>query len=256
MRKSVIWYAPTIVGRNQKNWTNQGAGSGSGSTSPIPISQITNQWKMNETSGTMLDSIGGDDLAITGTVGRTGTNGSKINTSRSFIGTGYGSKVAGDTLACVGLDFSFSCWFLLSSVDPSPTRQIFLCRNAGSTDGNLHWILRTEAGILKLYIGNGVANAFASSQIAASVTQNVWHHFAMSFTKATQNVRWTYDGSAVTSTSFAGFAPATSGLKVGIGGEVAELWYGNIDCIKLGAGKIWTDAELIADWNSGNGWEL
>lgn len=218
------------------------------------LTGLTAQWKLNEASGVFVDSRNSYNLTA---VNSPGTAAGKINTCRTFDGTSYASRTAAAALMPLSSDFSFSTWFYMGST--IGTRQIFGLRNAGSLDGDLHWILRGEGSAIKLYVGQGSGDLFSSTTVIGSFSTSTWYHFACSVKFSTKEVRYRVDGGAATSftsTYVPTVSPATP--KILIGGEVLELLASGsrVDCTKLWAGTLLTDALLLSDYNSGVGIEL
>lgn len=224
--------------------------SGEGSASNVVTANTVNfittptiQYKCNEASGSLLDSLGTRHLtAINSPSSVAGT----VGNARGYDGSNNFSAVADAVMMCLGVNFGVSVIFKVGSA--SGTRQIVSCRNAGSGDGDLLWILRFEGTDLKLYVGNG-EGLFSVFTIGSVVTNGIYH-CAFSVINATGEVRGVFDGSAAFSIGTSAYVPTTSpsAPKLGVGGDVLELlpsgsW---TDAIQIWSGHAPTDAELEA----------
>lgn len=225
--------------------------------SPL-LTNLVSQYKLNESSGNALDSIGGYDLTQNGT---SSSVAGKINTARGFDGSCYFNRTPNAAQRPADVNFSLSVWFYLGTV-AAGTRQIFSYREAGSASGNIYFIVRMEAAALVLYTGTGAGGSFSNSTRATGLTTGGWYHYAMSLTFATKAVRDSLNGGTVgtwtpTHVPTLGVGAMPSPI-ISLGGDVLELMGsgGRIDCAKLWIGRALSDADMLLDYNSGSGVEL
>lgn len=211
------------------------------------------QYKLNEASGNAIDSNGNLDLATIGSDPGTATG--KVNQCRTIGVAGGFTSNATASAAGIGTDWSLSAWMYFGGI--GATYDVFTCRQIAS--GNLCWMIRSETTSLKMYVGDSVGNF--SSTTVGTVSSTTWYHFACSFKLSTKELRYRFNGGTVTSFTSTYAPTVTTNQKVSI---ACDGSFGGAETMPSGSRvdvmKFWTrqlsDAELLLDYNGGNGVEL
>lgn len=212
-------------------------------------------WPLNESAATS-DAIGKLGVYDVTKVNDPGVGGSGIGTAyRTSNGSNqYFSKLANASLASYGEDMWISAWFYASGL--SGIRQIASSRDAGSANGTLSWILRTEIANLVFYLGTGLNADLWASPALAVVTAGVWNHAAITCRASDKKVKVSINGGAVTEYTSTKYPTIVAGTeKFCIMGDVLELWNGRVKCVAKGhgtaAGAFLSDALLQGLYNGG-----
>lgn len=242
---------------------NNGGGGGSKSRQKAIIVNTPSvvyeyQYKLNEASGNALDSLGGLNLTAAGSPGSLA---GRVGNARSFNGTtdGFSVNVSGNKLqGNNGTTLNPVCgsaWF--NSNTGSGTRQIFGCRRLGSATAFISWIVRQEGANIVFYYGDNGGN-FTNWTIG-TIAQNTWQHvaFAIDYQASNSPIHIRVDGgSVITHTGITTTAINDPNGTLNVGGQALEMWSGSIDAVQLNTSSLWSDADLLTLYNSGNGLEF
>lgn len=220
---------------------------------------LTSQWVANETSAAspLLDSIGSLPLGASANVSAAS---GKVNGARQFAGTNWFASPATAPYVVNGLDFSFTTWFYRGTL--TGTQQVFAQRKQLSADATIAYLLRTESAVLKMYIGDNGGTNFSVTTVASGLSTGTWYWFGCSFKNSTKELRYSFNGGAITSFTST-YAPSTAFGSlvvpyVNIGGDTAELASNGsmCDCTKFWSNVVKSDADLLLDYNGGVGVEF
>ena len=195
----------TPTGRITKTFPPSGATTGSvGGSGPLPNEQLPSSlltgllsyYKMDETTGTRVDSKGGNDLAESG--GATGfTAAGKLGNAASFVVARYlvstynVAFVAG--LAGNGATWSF--WAFRSSI-PSNTLAIMGENNAGLKQFDFRIKLATGSANFIMRDSTG-----APVNVDSGAHTGVWRHFVWTYTTSDKKGRLYVDGALEATTA-------------------------------------------------------
>lgn len=209
---------------------------------------ITDEWRFEEAnaSDNIAPSVGSLTLVQTNNPARDGT-------SRTFAlaSTQQAKVTATNSIAGIGINFSGSVNYTWTGVNPT-NYNVFGCRNDGSGDANITYLLRRAGATMNLefFIGNGNfsgADYLTMTTVAVNQADAGDHCFQWSFNRVTGEVRYSLDGAAVVSSIMpANSIPATLManpflLMGGLGGEYADV---KLKRARLARGFIWSDAVL------------
>lgn len=211
------------------------------------VDSLASQWKMNDASGaSFADSIGGRNLTQ---AGLPGSAAGKIGNCRTFNGTTqYGTVSADSTVAGVNSSFTWSAWVYVTAFG-----RLINVRNGG----NFCFDLRYESGNITAFLGNGTGGFSSGYTVATAPATATWHHVAVAYNVVTNKIKTAING-VVSSESTPSVHPTALGgaiLAFMNDGAGANLCTGRLDCIKMWS-RYLTDAQIILDYNAGNGVEL
>ena len=196
-----------------------------------------------QASDNAVDSIGGYTLTQQNSPG-------VVAGGRTFsaMASQQFKRVADATLGCLDRNFSLSANF--ANVNTGGTLQIVTCRNDGSLDGNLLYILRIEGTNLVVYVGNGTGT-FQTTTLG--VVPDSAYHAIFTFDATTGAVRGRLNGGSIVTGT--GTKPVTlpASPAVGLGGLGAEYFNGTIYRVRLWSGIKLTDGEMLDDFNDTTG---
>lgn len=205
---------------------------------------LISYYKLDESSGTAADSVGGFNLPVVNVTYSTGkiNNGANLNGSNSVINSttngtsGYQSPATGDA--------SISCWIKLANNTQNPT---IIAGFFGNTYyGQYGRGLSYENGTVKAW---GTANNTHAALSAALTDTTSWHHLVC--VGAASGSLW-IDGTQVAT----GNISDTWTFYFGIG---ATTWAGNIDFFNGSIDEVglWsrtlTSGEIATLYNGGAG---
>ncbi len=237
-----------------------------------PSVAYTHQWKSNEASGNLLDSLGSLHLTANGTPG---TIVGKVGNARSYNGTTdfFKVNVPSDTIrGNDGIVFNPVClsvWFYPTNL--TGKKKIYGCwRNAGGGAGYITWYeLMIDSGTLKFIDSNYAAGSVTEAM--GTITINTWNHLAIrgdipnglpGASSGTPVYRYRLNGGSVV--QFNGLskplvlADATGNFVIGgdTGDPYGVVFQGYLDSVIANTSSLWSDADLLTLYNSGNGLEL
>jgi len=221
------------------------------------------QYKLAEAAGAnnALDSISGLALTVTGTPGSAA---GIVGNCRTFGGSSdyFGVNVSGNKLqGNNGTTFNpvnFSIWY--KTTQSSVGRATCLAVWRSSISAVLLFRLSQEGSHMWYFDGDNGGNN--SGHDLGVVTANAWQHLALKINGSgtgtiSPTISYRLNGGSVQ--SFTGMSRLVlndpSGQLV-IGGGSGQAWNGSIDAVALETGVLWTDAQLLAWYNSGNGAEI
>lgn len=141
------------------------------------LTNLVSYWKLDEASGTAIDSKGANDLtAVNNPLGVTG----KINNGREFVRTSgkYLNNAAPVGLAPTTNDFSFSCWLKSPT---TPNYRTIINYGAQANTNSYLWIYNST-NIINIEFHNGVGS-FTKLSSGISITTN-FQHFVFVFNRA------------------------------------------------------------------------
>ena len=242
------------------------AAPASGASEVTRQSDLVGWWKFDEESGTNAEDVSdtGNDGTLTNMADSdwvAGKNGNALE----FDGADDVVLIPADSAYPAG-DFSFSCWFKLSSGDTHRTIVASQKYYTAGKDGNWLFKVYDSSGAnprLNFASWNGTSslliNKFESITFSEGVAPSDWHHAAFVHDDSASTIQFYFDGSTVGSTTaIAGGNDledaSVSGLSVGAQGTTSPIreWAGLLDDIRIYNVAL-TDANVASIYNSGDG---
>lgn len=230
--------------------------------------QLTSHWKLEETSGTRVDSHGSNDLTDNNTVtSRAGIQGTAASLDRTT--SEYLSIADNASLSIVG-DFSISMWVKPDDdISARTTAQALISKAASPS--NWSWLFDVQgtsgspAGQIRFwYSSSGAFPGSAANRVIALSTTAMftaadvgnWVHVVVTVDVSTQTVIFYKNGSALT-TSASGSAAtiydSTATFEVGNWSGGSYYFDGGLDEISIWNGRILSASEVSDIYNSGAG---
>lgn len=211
--------------------------------------QLESDWKGDEASGQLLDSVGSNDLTDNNTVG-TGT-GHVFAAARDYEASNSENHTIADnaSLSPGNTDFTFECWFK-SEANPFSARAVIIKGNGSNCD-YLFDITGGEVPRWRVFGSNGFGNQ-GQALWGSGLFDTNWHHAIMWHDSVNDLVGLQIDnGTPVTTAHSAGVRDGTEIFAIG-GGSDFNFFDG-----LLGPTRYWsrmlTSDERDELWNSGAG---
>jgi len=218
------------------------ASSGGGSNGLL--TGLVSYWKLDEASGTRVDSHGSKDLTVLGTVSSaTGV----ISNALSLSGAGAAIR-ANDVVSGSG-DMSISLWFNSpTSSANSAINAILVLGNVSIAGSQFYWCIESGGTLWGRFHGGNTRS------YGTGLDDSNWHHLLIVKPSGVSSagINLFVDGASVTG-SFTG----TTTLNVGtddfrVGGDSIRYFTGSVDeCAAWNVALGATDAANL--YNSGNG---
>lgn len=194
-------------------------------------------WKMDEASGTRVDSLGANNATVTGTV--SSNTGKRDNAIEVATGANYLS--AGTNITPSGSDRSVACWVYPTDV---AAQRSFLSSGIAYNNANPLWML-----VLRQGGGSGPFSVYhAGSYVNGSTvaSTSTWYHVAYTFASS---VALLYVNGALEGSVFA----ADSGFAGAIFmGNSFSLFAGRMDEVGIW-NRALTSTEVAQLYNGGSG---
>ena len=214
-------------------------------------------YKLDEVSGTRLDSVNGTDLTDNNTVGSLVTPVAGAVGANFIKGNNEYLSVANAALEGLSpgdTDWSVACWFKLDSSDFASDQHIFGVWKT-SPSNHREYMLYWKAGHTKLRFytsGDGSSSSYLGS-VKNDFVANTWYHLAFCH-DAGNNLRLLYiDGNLDTSDSYsAGVYQGGGDLQIGVSQNSSSFMDGGIDEWAFWS-KVLSASEAAELYNSGDG---
>jgi hypothetical protein len=195
-------------------------------------------WKMDAASGTRVDSVGSNHLAITnGTVNAvTG----KLNNAVEFDLGPNGVIGAADhaDLSITG-DYTISFWFQHYGSQSSHVQRKFY----------LGWVLQMNLTVLELILNDSVSGSVTAT--TAALTGSTWYHIVAWYDSADKKVRLRVnDTTTYTSPTALSNGPADTTEDFEVGGGGGSYFWGKVDEMGLWQ-RLLTAGEITTLYNGG-----
>ena len=219
--------------------------------SGTPISSPISFWKLDETSGARVDSVGSNNLQDNGNPSQLP---GKINSAihLSLAGTQYLNIPDNSSLSTGDTDFTFAGWV---KADDLTTYRVVASKRNSSSNGE--WLLLYDPVIknFKFYTYNGTT---ATGGVAASSlgqpTTNTWYYIVAWRDKVAKTVNIQVNNGAVDTAIETGIpADSTADFKIGYTYSPSTAWAGDIDEVGFWK-KVLSTTERTALYNNGTGW--
>jgi len=214
-------------------------------------------YRLDEQSGTRLDSLNGKHLTDNNTVGYVAGVSSKVGDAANFTrgNLEYLSldNASLDLLSPGDTNWSMACWIKLDSSNFSDNQHIFgVWRTSPSS--HREYLLYWKAGHTKLWFytsNNGSSTSYIPS--AASLSANTWYH-VMICHDATNDQRLMYiDGALSNSDSYStGVYQGSGDFNIGRTNNSTDYVDGAVDEFGMWS-RVLTAAEAVSLYNNGNG---
>lgn len=216
--------------------------------SPL-LTDLISYWKFDETSGTRVDSVGGNNLSTNGTVNSAA---GKISNAVSVAGTGNLSVASNSALQTGDIQFTFATWAYSDLFGAE--RAIAGKYTIGGSQNE--WFL--EYGGVGRFIFTVSSNGTATSSVTANSfgapTTGVWYYIVVKHDSVGNTISIQVNNGTVDSVAYSsGVFVGTSSFRVcdiSAGGSIP--WRGRVD--ESGFWKrLLTAGEITQLYNSGNG---
>jgi hypothetical protein len=242
---SASYTTPTLTEGTYTYWcrvTNV-AGSADSVTATVTVTALSSlltdlvaYWKLDEGSGTRIDSHGSNNLTDNNSVGSaTG----KIGNAAEFSGSN--SLGAGTSLQPAG-DFTFSCW-----LNPDTLNGNAVAAN-WTNASNRTWAIDTFSGTLRFYIYGPSIDAIIDTGITLSTVS--WSLVIAWFDDAADNIYCQINNGTIFSASFTG--PPYQAGEFTLGKRASLFNDGLMDEVGLWS-RVLTAAERNELYNAGAG---
>lgn len=154
---------------------------------------LVSYWKLEEASGTRVDSHGSNDLTGTTRGAVTGV----IDNGNDFESGSGDYLTAGDTASLsITSDLSISCWVKYESYT---TGQMNIVSKWRSTSGNRSYAFYTQSNNL-YWLNSSTGNYQALAAVSWTPTTGVWYHLCVSYDASAGSATFYLDGSQLGST--------------------------------------------------------
>lgn len=190
------------------------------------------QWKLDESSGSGVDSRGSNTLAQTGTVGAaTG----KIDGARDFSSSNYLSIASNASLSTGDISFSLACW---AKFDSFGALRPLMCK--WSAFGQNEYELAYSVGLGKMFFGvssGGSDENYIAADTYGTPSTGTWMFVIAWHDADADTINIQIDDGTVDSTSYSsGVVAGTSAFQIGAkdtGGGSPKYMDGLIDQARL-----------------------
>lgn len=206
---------------------------------------FTHFWKLEESSGNRLDSVGNIPLISSATVIRvagkiqfgvdcqTGDNLTALNADLRYSGSG---------------DYFFSCWFNVNDTSNNTIASVY----DANVNGEREWWVYTTNNNINLQIFTPTSRVVSINNLA---TSNNWHWLAFWLDSTTNRIYLRLDTTETFLQLNSGelINPSASTFRVGSG--IVFNYGGLLDAIGLGT-TVPSGTQLANLYNSGNGYQV
>ena len=214
------------------------------------LTSLVNHWRLDETSGTRVNQIGGRDLSP---INNPQSADGKINNGASFGGVGPNQSLrrAGHSTfePTANGSWTVAFWFYCNT----STQMTITGTTSGLSDG---WLCRTGffGGTLRLFQFL-VRSAVAHSQISTTVIlPNVWNFAAIQYNSATVQLSMTINGVTQPVANVAGvYAPILANFEIGNDNTSLVPMNGVIDSYSIWQNRFLSSLEIAQLYNLGAG---
>ncbi len=192
---------------------------------------MINYWKLNETSGSAIDYVGGDDGTVTGaTQGVTG----QVDTAYYFDGSDDYISAGSSVLSGNTGPFTVSAWF---NTDTVTVHSQTIVAKDDRTPGNSKRMfqIQTFNDDVLAYVWDDSTGAYLGKQLTNYLIPNQWHHVALVY-HGGSDVRLYVDGTERTTVfsggTFSGIDNTDANFMIGIfslSGSLTRDFNGMID---------------------------
>ncbi len=208
-------------------------------------------WKLDEVSGSRLDSVGSNNLTDLNTVTQ---QPGKLGSAAKFTNTSAESLSIADNaqLSTGGVSFTVSAWVYLDS----KISQSFVSKYQSLAIGefSLYYNVALDRFIFSTY-GNGTYYQ-ANADSLGNVSPNTWYFLTGTHDATTNTNTITVNSSLTNSASSVEHANSTASFYIGRFHETSPLLYANARIDSVGFWKrVLTSGEISELYNGGNGLE-
>lgn len=210
------------------------------------LDDLVSHWKLDEASGTRVDSHGDNDLTDNNTVGQAA---GKIGDAAAFVAANseYLSRTSNASLQAGDADFAIACWLWLdTTADGRGLAGKWLASNQ-------EWILWEAGGNIRFFV-----SADGSGLTAVSVPEPAaggWHLLVAWHDSVANTINIQLDNGAVASAAHAGGAfvgSAAFALGTNLDAPTNYGWDGRIDSVSFWK-RVLTSDERAALYSAGAG---
>jgi hypothetical protein len=236
------------ISAEQRNRLKDSFPSG-GSEDSALLTDLISYWKLDEASGTRVDSVTatGNDLTdnntVTSATGKVGDAAHFVNANDEWL-----SRTSNDSLRCGDIDFTWALWVKLT--DKTKTYYILDKRTAGAIEYELYY---WQAGdrFSSTCTAGGLNDA-----ILGSPTAGVWYFVVLCHNAAANTWTMQFNDGTANSLDTGGTAPAltTGDFTLGDSSGVAagNEFQGDIDEVGFWK-RVLTAGEITSLYNAGSG---
>jgi archaellin len=243
--------AKTISVTNNGGLTNPGNLTYTASLVQHLLNTLISYWKLDEASGTRVDSHGTNDLSDNNSVASTT---GMINNGADFVAANstYLSHASNASLQVTG-DFTFSLWVKLSSQGGGGSDNCVFAKDAVAGAGTGDYTLDYQTGGAGFYFGVNGAAAYAA--VGSNTSNGVWTHLVAWYDASDQKCRLRVDDTTTyVSAATSALVQGTAAFRVGARDNIAVPGYIDavVDEIGFWKRKL-TAVEITALYNTGAG---
>lgn len=254
----IIWNRVITAGERTTLW-NGGAGTNIFSAISI-TSGVISAWRMEDASGNLLDTIGGNTL--------TASNLSYHQTGKVNFATGYNGSSSTATItnaSQVGLNIglgesrTYAVWFKTSTA----AEGTIFCKPDDASAGNIaqEFILDTPGGMNAFFRDASSNTAYCRS--AAGYSNGIFHLAFCTFTRAINGLRLFMDnvelrtGSQPSPANASALGDLTNTFDFQLGArQVPAPFYNGLIDELIVWNRVLTSTERRIVWNNGNGADI
>ena len=224
----------------------------------VTTTDLISYWKMDESSGDMIDAHGSNDGTVNGATQNVADG--ILNTCYSFDGSNDEVTVPDDATLDISTNFSAFIWIKNNNAASTNDNDFAFCR--WDHNNNRQWAIASNpSGGVRIYLGTSTT-VRKQYNTTTDLTDDTWHLIGFTFDSGTlkvyvDGVERTTGDDLVKSTDLsittidATNEPLTVGARQRNGNE-ENFFNSNIDEISFW-GRTLSDTDISDLWNSGNG---
>ena len=212
---------------------------------------LISYWKMDESSGTRVDSHGTDDLAESG--GTTNSSTGKINSAANFVAANAAKLQHADdaNLSTGDIDFTFACWVKLTSKTSIGT--IFAKWSFTTFEFTLYYYQAIDRFEFAVRNSANSSTVVVDANNLGAVSTGTWYYIVVwhDSVNDTLNIK-VNDGTADATAHSGGVRDGAEPFAVGAFSNAANYLDGLVDELAMWK-RVLTSTEHTQLYNSGNG---
>lgn len=221
-------------------------------SAPTLNTGLVSYWKLDESSGNAVDSVGINTLTnnngVTYSAGKINNGANFASASSQFLSITDASQSGLDITG----DMSFACWLKCSNTNQFVSKSL-------STGNQNSWQARvTPTSSFEVFTSADGSTVKTATFSTAVFTINTWHHVVITYTASAHSIEMFVDGSSIgTVNNSANVASSlfdsSSDFRLGLGNPGGgEYLNGSMDEVGIW-NKVLTSTEVTTLYNSGNG---
>jgi concanavalin A-like lectin/glucanase superfamily protein len=208
------------------------------------LNALIAHWRLDEASGTRVDTHGGNNLGDINTVGQAA---GKLGNAASFVAANEEALGVGDgpALSMGNIDFTIAGWVRFDTLASAGLAGKF----AG---GSYEYIVDFDGTNLRFHVSDEGTNNFSVVN-SASISANTWYFFVAWHDAAANTINISVNNNAAASAAHSsGVLDGGSGFYLGRNEDALTYLNGRLDSVSIWK-RVLTSAERTQLYNSGNG---